>query len=153
MFNGTSDQVFTNTFLNILIKWNIDDPVSTYEIAKNNAVYYSFQGNRNPYIDHPEYVCQIWPAQCATLSNEYFTSIESKILVYPNPSNDHKINIESAIMVDNLQLITINGQLMMEIKNPTLIGNTYTIENIPNGFYLLRVTSQNQSIIKKIIVN
>jgi endonuclease I len=152
MFNGTSDQVFTNTFLNILIKWNIDDPVSAYEIAKNNAVY-AFQSNRNPYIDHPEFVCQIWSTQCATLSNEYFASIDNKISVYPNPSNDHKINIESAISVVNLQLITINGQLMMEIKNPTLVDNTYSIENIPNGFYFLRVTSENQTVVKKIIVN
>ncbi|RZJ51376.1 MAG: T9SS type A sorting domain-containing protein [Chryseobacterium sp.] len=59
MFNGTSNQVFTTAFLNLLLTWNAQDPVSAREIARNNAVY-GRQGNRNPYIDHPEYVNQIW---------------------------------------------------------------------------------------------
>lgn len=59
MFNGTSNQVFTTAFLNMLLAWHTQDPVSAREIARNNAVY-TRQGNRNPYIDHPEYVNQIW---------------------------------------------------------------------------------------------
>ncbi|MEP6931400.1 MAG: endonuclease [Flavobacterium sp.] len=59
MFNGSSNQVFTTAFLNLLLAWNTQDPVSAREIARNNAIY-ARQGNRNPYIDHPEYVSQIW---------------------------------------------------------------------------------------------
>ncbi|WP_369013770.1 endonuclease [Flavobacterium anhuiense] len=59
MFNGTSNQVFTTAFLNLLLVWHAQDPVSTREIARNNAVY-ARQNNRNPFIDHPEYVNQIW---------------------------------------------------------------------------------------------
>lgn len=59
MFNGTSNQVFTTAFLNLLITWHNQDPVSSREIARNNAIYTS-QNNRNPYIDHPEYVQAIW---------------------------------------------------------------------------------------------
>jgi endonuclease I len=59
MFNGTSNQVFTTAFLNLLITWHNQDPVSNREIARNNAIYTS-QNNRNPYIDHPEYVQTIW---------------------------------------------------------------------------------------------
>lgn len=59
MFNGTSNQVFTTAFLNILLTWNAQDPVSAREIARNNAIY-ARQNNRNPFIDHPEYVNQIW---------------------------------------------------------------------------------------------
>ncbi|MFV8270460.1 endonuclease [Flavobacterium sp. GT2N3] len=59
MFNGSSNQVFTTAFLNLLITWHNQDPVSTREIARNNAIYNS-QNNRNPYIDHPEYVQSIW---------------------------------------------------------------------------------------------
>ncbi|WP_119792208.1 endonuclease [Flavobacterium anhuiense] len=59
MFNGTSNQVFTTAFLNLLLAWHAQDPVSTREIARNNAVY-ARQNNRNPFIDHPEYVNQIW---------------------------------------------------------------------------------------------
>ena len=59
MFNGTSNQVFTTPFLNMLITWHNQDPVSTREIVRNNAIY-NRQNNRNPFIDHPEYVALIW---------------------------------------------------------------------------------------------
>ncbi len=59
MFNGSSNQVFTTAFLNMLLAWHAQDPVSAREIARNNAIY-SRQNNRNPFIDHPEYVNQIW---------------------------------------------------------------------------------------------
>jgi len=59
MFNGTGDQVFTTAFLNMLLSWNSLDPVSPREIVRNNAIY-ARQNNRNPYIDHPEYVQSVW---------------------------------------------------------------------------------------------
>ncbi len=43
----------------MLIQWHNEDPVSQKEIDRNNAVY-AIQGNRNPYIDHPEYVSQLY---------------------------------------------------------------------------------------------
>jgi endonuclease I len=151
MFNGTSNQVYTNTFLNILITWHNQDPVSSYEIAKNNAVY-SFQNNRNPYIDHPEYVCQIWPTQCSALSTQDFVSLND-VSVYPNPSNDNRINIETEIALDEIQLFNLNGQIIQMIKQPVFNDNIYCLENLSQGFYLLRLSSENQSIIKKIIIN
>ncbi len=59
MFNGTSNQVFTTSFLNMLLQWHANDPVSSREIARNNALY-ARQGNRNPFIDNPGYVNTIW---------------------------------------------------------------------------------------------
>jgi endonuclease I len=59
MFDGSSNKVFTTAFLNTLLAWNAQDPVSAREIARNNAIY-ARQNNRNPYIDHPEYVQAIW---------------------------------------------------------------------------------------------
>jgi endonuclease I len=45
--------------LSTLIQWNQLDPVDDFEMNRNNVVY-SFQKNRNPFIDHPEYVNLIW---------------------------------------------------------------------------------------------
>ncbi|OOV19008.1 endonuclease [Flavobacterium sp. LM4] len=59
MFDGSSNKVFTTAFLNVLLAWHTQDPVSAREIARNNAIY-ARQNNRNPFIDHPEYVNQIW---------------------------------------------------------------------------------------------
>lgn len=46
----------------ILMKWNKQDPVDELEINRNNGAY-SVQGNRNPFIDHPEYINAIWGNQ------------------------------------------------------------------------------------------
>jgi len=59
MFNGTSNKVFTTAFREMLLAWHAADPVSSREIARNNAIY-ARQGNRNPYIDNPNYVNTIW---------------------------------------------------------------------------------------------
>ncbi|WP_250458494.1 endonuclease [Microbulbifer litoralis] len=59
MLDGSSDQVFEDWALQLLIDWHNADPVSQWESDRNEAAY-SFQGNRNPFIDHPEYVESIW---------------------------------------------------------------------------------------------
>ncbi len=43
----------------LLLKWNELDPVDSIERTRNDAVY-EIQGNRNPFIDHPEYAEAIW---------------------------------------------------------------------------------------------
>ena len=42
-------------YLDTLLKWHYEDPVSKEEIDRNEVVY-SYQNNRNPFIDHPEWV-------------------------------------------------------------------------------------------------
>jgi len=46
-----------------LVAWHQGDLVSPAELARNGVIY-SWQGNRNPFADHPEYVLSIWGAQC-----------------------------------------------------------------------------------------
>lgn len=48
--------------LNVLLAWHNQDPVSQAEIKRNNASY-TYQGNRNPFIDNPNYVNLIWGSQ------------------------------------------------------------------------------------------
>lgn len=54
VFNGSK----TNAF-NLLLEWHNDDPVDEIEINRNEAVY-KIQGNRNPFIDKPDYANYIW---------------------------------------------------------------------------------------------
>lgn len=42
--------------LDMLLRWHEQDPVSQKELDRNEAVYESRQGNRNPFIDYPELV-------------------------------------------------------------------------------------------------
>lgn len=45
--------------LSTLLEWHVQDPVDDFEINRNEVIY-SYQHNRNPFIDHPEYVNYIW---------------------------------------------------------------------------------------------
>lgn len=146
--DGTNTRVFEQWSLNMLYNWNIADPVSSKEINRNNAIY-AAQGNRNPFIDHPEWVYTIWGA---SLSNASF-SFSSGVSVFPNPTNNHTITIGTTTILDNIQLITVNGQLIKEIKNPISANATYILENLPQGFYFLKLSSNDNSITRKISVN
>ncbi len=64
ILNGTAYPALDDWYVKLMFKWHTNDPVSTKEINRNNAVF-ALQGNRNPFIDHPEYVYNVW--QCTGL--------------------------------------------------------------------------------------
>lgn len=147
MLDGTGNHVFTDWALNTLLTWHAQDPVSDREVTRNNAVY-TFQRNRNPFIDHPEYAALIWGAVAAT--DDAFATTFS---VYPNPAVNNQVNIYSEITLDEIQLMNLNGQLVQHIQKPQATANTYTLAQLPQGFYLLKATSGSQTVTKKIVVN
>lgn len=48
----------------LLLSWNELDPVDELERTRNEAAF-DIQGNRNPFVDHPEYAQAIWAAKGA----------------------------------------------------------------------------------------
>lgn len=59
VLNGSANQVFEAWFLAMLKQWHNLDPVSQKEIDRNNAAELH-QANRNPFVDHPQFVADIW---------------------------------------------------------------------------------------------
>lgn len=47
----------------VLLQWHAQDPPDAVEMHRNDVVY-SFQGNRNPFVDHPEWVDCVFSSQC-----------------------------------------------------------------------------------------
>ncbi|EAP98200.1 extracellular ribonuclease [Janibacter sp. HTCC2649] len=47
--------------LTVLKAWSAGDPPDTFEKRRNDRIYAQWQHNRNPFIDHPEWVTSIWP--------------------------------------------------------------------------------------------
>jgi endonuclease I len=43
-----------------LIQWHFQDPPDDFEMRRNNLIYANWQRNRNPFIDHPEWVLKVW---------------------------------------------------------------------------------------------
>ncbi|MFE8950974.1 endonuclease I family protein [Streptomyces althioticus] len=46
--------------LSVLKEWHEQDPPDSFEQRRNDVIFESFQHNRNPFIDHPEWVESIW---------------------------------------------------------------------------------------------
>ncbi len=81
VLDGSSDQVFEDWYLTVLLQWNAQDPVSQRELDRNQAAY-NYQGNANPYIDHPEYVQLIWNQTPDTENPTVPTNLTSSNLSY-----------------------------------------------------------------------
>lgn len=45
--------------LSVLMEWHLEDPPDEFELNRNEVIY-TLQGNRNPFIDYPEFVELIW---------------------------------------------------------------------------------------------
>ncbi len=52
-----------------LLEWHTLDPVDSFEIERNNTIY-EYQDNRNPFIDHPEWVEVIYADACSSTNNQ-----------------------------------------------------------------------------------
>ena len=59
--NDESSDSYLKTMgmLSMLLLWNEQDPVDDFERNRNEVIF-SYQGNRNPFIDYPEFANMIW---------------------------------------------------------------------------------------------
>jgi endonuclease I len=60
LVNGTSFSTYQMGDLQSLLKWNYTDGIDNFERRRNDMIYDTYQHNRNPFIDHPEYVWAIF---------------------------------------------------------------------------------------------
>ncbi len=60
--------------LSVLLSWHVQDPVDAREMLRNDTVY-SFQGNRNPFIDHPEWVAIVYDQAPGPLANVWINEL------------------------------------------------------------------------------
>jgi len=127
VLNGTSNQVYEEWYLDMIIEWHINDPVSQKEIDRNDAVY-AIQNNRNPFIDHPEFVAQIWGGDANILPS--ITNIE----ISPQSPTSSDAVIVSATITDADGAIT-NATLQWGLSSGNLSG-TINMSNSTGDLYL-----------------
>lgn len=103
--NNTKDPIHAK--LSALLEWHVFDPVDDWERNRNDIIYSNYQHNRNPFIDHPEYVARIWSGDSSgTIPDSLFFSeyIEgsgfNKALEIYNAST-HSINLSNYAILAN----------------------------------------------------
>ena len=142
--NGTNDQVYETWYLQLLYKWHNEDQVSDREILRNNEAY-DFQGNRNPFIDHPEYVQDIWGT---VLSDENY-SLDKKTSIYPNPATENYIYVRSNEQVTVKIFSLLGKKLIQNIIDPS--NNKMDVSIIKSGVYIIKISNNSSSITRKFI--
>lgn len=146
MYDGTKTKVFAEPFLSMLLKWNQQDPVSQKEIDRNNAVF-AYQKNRNPYIDHPEWVTEIWGAAPLAVDDASFSK---NLTIAPNPVRGNVIAVtgdKDLKKFNKAMIYNMVGQNVQTIENPFQNGNTITLNNLPKGIYILKTGELNTKFI------
>lgn len=132
-----------------LLLWHQQDPPDDFEMNRNNYIY-TWQVNRNPFIDNPDLVSYIFGSnvgQPYVLSNENFET--SKVVVYPNPTTDY-IVIAGIEAEAKAEIYSITGQKIKEVSFTNEI--TLSLNDVTAGVYLVKISSENSSIVRKIIV-
>ncbi|MFN7044818.1 MAG: endonuclease [Flavobacterium sp.] len=133
-----------------LLTWHTTDSRDDFEKNRNNYIY-TWQMNRNPFIDYPSLVDYIFGANFgqpwySTLSTQI--PIDTRVAVYPNPATDYLI-VSGLEGSSKIEIYTITGQLVQseDFQNEIRINL-----DLNTGMYLVKVINGTQTTTKKIIV-
>jgi hypothetical protein len=133
-----------------LLTWNQTDPSDDFEMNRNNYIY-TWQHNRNPFIDLPQLADYIWGTNAGQVWQGNL-SLENPIALdfnlYPNPSSG---TVTLAGLEGNYtyEVITIDGQ---RVAAATAYGVTTLTLDLASGIYFIKVASNDTTSSKKLII-
>jgi hypothetical protein len=133
-----------------LLDWHRNDPPDDFEMNRNNVVF-NWQKNRNPFIDQPLLVEYIWGTNVGDVWSQSLSVGHNEVenlSVYPNPT-DGRLYITELNSNIEVEVYSVEGKLL---KRFTSVEN-YIDLDLASGLYILKLNSENQSTIKKVIVN
>lgn len=133
-----------------LLVWNHSDPRDDFEMNRNNYIY-TWQMNRNPFIDYPllvDYIFGVNFGQPWSSSLSIQNPIENKVAVYPNPTTDYII-VAGLEGNSKVEIYTITGQI---VQSQNFENEIRINIDLNAGMYLVKVSNGFQSTTKKIIV-
>lgn len=133
-----------------LLVWNQTDPSDDFEMNRNNYIY-TWQYNRNPFIDLPQLADYIWGTNAGqvwqgNLSVDNPAALDFNL--YPNPSSG---TVTLAGLEGNYtyEVITIDGQ---RVAAAAAYGVTTLTLDLASGMYFVKVTSNDTTSSKKLII-
>ena len=148
VMDGTAYPSVEIDYLKMLIQWHNADPVSTKELERNNTVY-GFQGNRNPFIDNPSYVGQIWSTTCGlalpiSLNNFFAKQVFNTVQLSWNATN--AIGFSNFVVERSVDGILFTKVGVVNANNN--INNTYNFTDVdyPKAsiiYYRLKMVDAN----------
>jgi hypothetical protein len=136
--------------LQTLLQWHRNDPPDDFEMNRNNVVY-NWQFNRNPFIDQPDLIEYIWGNMVGETWEQSLSieaSQELKVSLYPNPTSG-KLFINGINHETTIDVFSVDGR---QLLTKSINQNTVLDLNFTSGLYLVKLTSQGKSVVKKILI-
>ncbi|MCD4697511.1 MAG: T9SS type A sorting domain-containing protein [Bacteroidales bacterium] len=139
--------------------WFVNSDNNNFELSWDNFPNESF--SKSPCIDSGHPHAKYDPdGTRADMGAYYFhqsysvspasKKVVEKISMYPNPAQN-SISLFSEAPVENVQVCSLSGKVMIEINNFEL-NNKYDISDLKSGIYIVRINQSNgESITKKLI--
>jgi len=132
--NSNKDNMMGN--MNTLIKWHFNYLPNVYEKNRNDGAEY-LQGNRNPFVDHPEYVARIWSNFNSTVSS----LCSSNSSTYSNWIPGNYCNFGSNTTVQAAEGVTISASTAS-----VSVGSTTTLSATSTDSGAITWTTSNSSV-------
>lgn len=144
---------YSQDFPDILLKWNVEDPVSAFEIQRNNVVAQT-QKNRNPFIDNPYLATVIWGGPAAqnnwpdtfsggTAGDTESPSIPMNLAVTATTSST--VSLSWSASTDNVSVrsydVYMNG-----VFKANVFGTSATVSGLnPSTAYTFHIVAKDNS--------
>ncbi len=148
--------------LSALLEWNELDPPSEFEETRNDRIYDNWQGNRNPFVDHPEFADMIW--ENPTTQNDFLIVNKYNLSNYPNPISESGIGTQINFSLPNnsqnvqIDIYNIKGQVVKQLIGNYLSVGQHSIiwdgtdmknAKVRSGIYMINLKINEQNAITK----
>ncbi len=155
---GNNEAVAYMGILTTLIQWHIEDPVTAAEVLRNDIVH-THQGNRNPFVDHPEMVAYLYQGVVAGVGDGAVppaAPVASINSIYPNPFNP-ATNIQFAISDSGrvrVEIFSLKGELIRTLLDENREAGEFELrwngtgdngQPVPSGTYFCRIDNGQAS--------
>lgn len=114
--------------ISTLMKWHLQEPPTDEEIRRNEAVF-KLQGNRNPFIDHPEYAAQIY----CNDGQSYNNALKQVVATYGN-YNEERPDLESLALTPKTLSLEVGASQTLSVQAvPTNANSSVTWSSSNNS--------------------
>ena len=148
-----SNQFTPDDMIDLFLKWNVEDPVSDFEKARNtfheNTSNTYAQGNRNPFIDNPYLATRIWGGDAAQDTWGIYTSSDTQAPTKPTNVTLSNITLTSIDLnwtasTDDVGVIGYNVYVNDVLTKQTTTTNTSITDLEAGTSYSFKVIAKDQ---------
>ena len=130
--------------IQMLMRWNEQDPVSQKEIDRNNVIYNDYQHNRNPFVDHPEYARMIWDPTWNAIED-----IASRVYLFPNPvAQGQTLHVSGNNSdLDAIAICDLSGRTVLKATGNAVGDFAISLPNdLDKGCYIVKLMRNGSTV-------